>query len=83
MFVGTVIVYNQMKIQSERGFSIYLLEETDKFLVSMTRHAVADNFAIQFIRKPENRVFGSLPMRVRRQEPNLFGQPSKNLVQSE
>ncbi|MBA7592639.1 hypothetical protein ES708_34830 [subsurface metagenome] len=46
MFVGTVIVYNQMKIQSEGGFSIYLLEETDKLLVSMTRHAVADNFAV-------------------------------------
>lgn len=47
MFVGAVIVYNQMKIQSEGGFSIYLLEETDKLLVSMTRHAVADNFAVQ------------------------------------
>ena len=37
MFVSTVIVYNQMKIQSKGGFSIYLLEETDKLLVSMTR----------------------------------------------
>ena len=47
MLVGTIIVYNQIKIQSEGGFSIYLLEETDKLLVSMTRHAVADNFAVQ------------------------------------
>ena len=37
MLVGTIIVYNQIKIQSEGGFSIYLLEETDKLLVSMTR----------------------------------------------
>ncbi len=47
MFVGTIIDYNQMKIQSEGGFSTYLLEETNKLLVSMTRYAVADNFAVQ------------------------------------
>jgi len=47
MFVGTIIVYNQMKIQSEGGFSIYLLEETDKLLVSMTWQAGTDNFAVQ------------------------------------
>ena len=52
MFVGTVIVYNQMKIQSEWGFSIYLLEETDKLLVSMMRHAIADNFAVQHTKVP-------------------------------
>jgi len=48
MFVGTVIVYNQMKIQSEQGFSMYLLEETDKLLVSMIRHTVADNFVVPY-----------------------------------
>jgi len=50
MFVGTVIVYNQMKIQAEQGFFIYLFEETDKLLVPMTRHAVTNNFAVQHIK---------------------------------
>jgi len=47
MFVGTVIVHDQMQIQASRSFAIYFLEETDKFLMSMTRHAISDRFAVE------------------------------------
>ncbi len=31
MFVGTIIVYDEMQVQFDQGFTIYFLEKTDKF----------------------------------------------------
>ena len=47
VFVGGVIVHDQMQIEMGRRFGVDLVEETNEFLVSMTRHAVADHFAIE------------------------------------
>jgi len=47
VFVGCVIVHDKMQIEMGRRLGVDLVEETNEFLVSMTRHAVADHFAIE------------------------------------
>ncbi len=47
MFVGAVIVREQMQIEPSRGLSVYSLDETDKFLMPMARHAVGNHFAVE------------------------------------
>ena len=47
VFVSCVIVHDEMQIEMGRRLDIDLVEETNEFLVSMTRHAVADHFAIE------------------------------------
>ena len=47
MFMSAVIVHDQMQVQPRRGVRIDALEETDKFLMSMARHAIADHFAVE------------------------------------
>ena len=53
MFVGPVIVHDQM--QSELGwrFAVNFLEETDELLMPMTWHAIADDFAIEHVQGGE------------------------------
>ena len=46
MLMGTVIVYDQMKLQGRRGFGIDLLDKPNGLLVPMPRHAVPDDFYI-------------------------------------
>ncbi len=46
VFVGCVVVYDKVQIEMGLGLGIDLVEETNKFLVSMTRHTVADHLAI-------------------------------------
>ena len=46
VFVGCVIVHDKMQMEIGRRLGIDLVEETNEFLVSMTRHAVADHFAM-------------------------------------
>src|SRR5512147_2644719 len=47
MFVGSVIVDNEMQIKTCQGFIVYLLEESNKLLMSVTRHAVTYYFSIK------------------------------------
>ena len=53
VFVGRVIVHDKMQIEMERRLGIDPVEETNEFLVSMTRHAVADHFAIEQAQRGE------------------------------
>ena len=47
VFVGSVVVHNQMEIQFRRSFEIDRFEKSDEFLVAMPRHAVSDDSAIK------------------------------------
>ena len=47
MFVGAIIVYDEVQVEFGWGFAVDFLEETDKFLVPMARHTVADYFAVE------------------------------------
>ena len=38
MLMGRVIVHDQMQVEPGWGFGVYLVEETDKFLMPMTGH---------------------------------------------
>src|SRR6266545_4889147 len=49
MFMGTVVVYHQMQVQAMGKLSIKLAEKLDIFLMSMTRHTLADDGAVQHI----------------------------------
>ena len=53
VFVGWVIVHDKMQIEMGRRLGVDLVEETNEFLVSMTRHAVADHFAIEQAQRGE------------------------------
>ena len=53
VFVGCVIVHDKMQIEMGRRLGVDLVEETNEFLVSMTRHAVADHFAIEHAQRGE------------------------------
>jgi hypothetical protein len=50
-----------MPIEMGRRLGVDLVEETNEFLVSMTRHAAADHFAIEHA-QPTNRVV--VPLRL-------------------
>ena len=47
MFVGPVVVHDQMQIHLGRSLGIDRLEEPDKLLMAMPRHAVADDSAVE------------------------------------
>ena len=47
MFVGAVVVYDEMQVQFGRSFAVDFLEETDKFLMPVARHTVADHLAVE------------------------------------
>jgi len=47
MFVGAIIVYDEVQVEFGRGSAVDFLEETDKFLVPMARHTVADYLAVE------------------------------------
>ena len=47
MFMGTVIVDDQMQIHFRRSFKVDCFKEPNKLLVSMPRHAVADDSSVQ------------------------------------
>ncbi len=47
MFLGAIIVRNQMQIHSIGGFAIYFLEKIDKLLMSMPGNSVADHLAVE------------------------------------
>ena len=47
MLVGAVIVYDHMQVEPSWGLSVYSLEKTDKLLMPMAWHAIADYLAIE------------------------------------
>src|SRR5512139_688011 len=49
MRVGTIIVHDQMQVQTSGRLAIYLFEETDEFLMPMAGHTVPDNLAVEHI----------------------------------
>ncbi len=53
MFVGPIIIHDQMQIESGRRFAVNFLEETDELLMPVTRHTVADDFAIKHAHRGE------------------------------
>ena len=53
MLVGPVVVNDQVHIQPGRCLAVDLFEEADKLLMRMTRHAVADHFAIEHAQSGE------------------------------
>ena len=56
MFVRCVVIHDQMKIQIFRRLRVNLLEELDPLLVSVTRHAGGDDFALGHVdRRKESR----------------------------
>ena len=55
VFVGCVVVHDQMQIEMRWRLDIDLVEETNELLVSLTCHAVADHFAIEHAQCGEQR----------------------------
>ncbi len=53
MLVGRIIIHNQMQVQLGRGLSVDLLEETNKLLMPVAGHAVANHLAIQHAERGE------------------------------
>jgi len=47
MFVGSIMVHDQLQVQPSRGLSIDFLQETDELMVPMAGHTIADDLAIQ------------------------------------
>src|SRR3990170_3469222 len=47
MFVGPIVVHDEMQVEFGRRFGVDLLEETDELLVPMARHAVADHLPVE------------------------------------
>ena len=47
MFVGRVVIRDEVQIEFGRGFDIDLVEEADEFLMPVARHAFADHLAVE------------------------------------
>jgi len=47
MFVGCVIVCDQMKVEFGWRFAVDFLQETNEFLMPMARHTIADHLAVE------------------------------------
>jgi len=47
VFVGGVVVDDQVQVELGRRFGVDLLQETDEFLMAMARHAIADHGAVE------------------------------------
>src|SRR5438105_11435879 len=53
MLVGGVVVDDQVQFPRGRGLTIDLVEEADEFLMSVTRHALADDTPLQYVERGE------------------------------
>ena len=47
MFMRTVVVHDEMKLESGRCFRLDFFEEPDELLMSMAWHTIADDFAVE------------------------------------
>ena len=55
MLVGPVVIHDEMEGEFRWSFAVDLLEESDKFLVPMAWHAVADHLAIEHAQRCKQR----------------------------
>ena len=55
MFVRGVVIHNQMKTQILRRLGVNLREKLDPLLVSVTRHAGGDDFALEHVDRRKER----------------------------
>src|SRR5258706_8453032 len=53
MFMGGVVVDDQVKVEPWWGFSIDFVEESDPFLMSMARHALTNHAAFEHVQRGE------------------------------
>ncbi len=47
MFVRSIIVHDQVQVETGRSFTVYFFEEADKLLMPMARQTVADNRTVE------------------------------------
>ena len=47
MFMRAIIIHDQMEIEFGGSFGIDFLQETEKLLMPMARHAISDHFAVE------------------------------------
>ena len=47
MFMCAIIIHDQMQVESGWRFAVYFLEETDKFLMPMAWHTIANHLTVE------------------------------------
>src|SRR3970282_62231 len=47
MLVSSIVVHDQMQVDIGGGLGVYPVEESNELLMPMTRHAIADHFAVE------------------------------------
>ena len=47
MFVSSIIVHDEVQVETGRSFSIYFFEEADELLMPMAWQTVADNCTVE------------------------------------
>ena len=55
MFVGLVVVQDQVQVEMLRDLTVETLEETEKLLVALPAHALRDHRALQHVQRSEQR----------------------------
>ena len=53
VLVGGIVVHDQVQLEFSRGLVVDALQETDEFLMSVLRHAVANDLAIESVQSGE------------------------------
>lgn len=73
MLVGSIVVNDEMQVDLRRGLGVDRFEETDEFLMPMSRHAIADHLAIEHAegRKQRGRAVAFVVVRHRPAAPFL------------
>ena len=51
MFMGPIVVHNEMQSEMGRGLGVNLLEEPDELLMPMPRQAIADHVPIKQVQR--------------------------------
>jgi len=84
MFVGFIIVHDQMQLQPRWSFAIYLLKKTNKLLVPMPQHTVTDHFPVEHVegRKQRGRPVPFVIVCLRPTAPLLHRQSRLGSIQS-
>jgi len=83
MFMGPIVVHNEMQIEMGRGLGVNLLEEPDELLMSMPRQTIADDVPIKQVqrRKQGRRAVASIIMRHRAGTALLHRQAGLRAIQ--
>jgi len=62
VFMRPIIIHNQMHVQLGRSLGIDLLDETNKLLMSVTGHTIANDFAIERAERSRQRGGPAVPV---------------------